>query len=253
MALPRDEQGPQRLRSVPLFDNLNLENSFEDNGVSGNMCLICWRWRMTSFSGVSQRSQHRGKCAHLLRGLAAATDLPPHNTLFSQQLLDLTHRWWSEAEGPDIDVGDVHPLVAAAYICIRLHSARYPDPALFQLQDPRQPARSLTDLLTTLAAVLGRCEPHDVPAGRLGASLRDPLLPEGPASSAAPPAGDWLTLLSLLSRVPSGGLASVALCIANDFVLDHPFSLESTPSRIGRYDWFFSCVVWVCFLLSGDR
>ena len=39
MALPRNEQGARRLRLVPLFDNLHLENSFEDNGVSGQQVL----------------------------------------------------------------------------------------------------------------------------------------------------------------------------------------------------------------------
>ena len=33
MALPRNEQDPQSLRSVLLRDSLHLENSFEDNGV----------------------------------------------------------------------------------------------------------------------------------------------------------------------------------------------------------------------------
>ena len=60
------------------------------------------------------------------------------------------------------------------------------------------------------------------------------------------------SLLSLLSRIPSGVLASVALCIANDYVRD-PFSLDSTPSRIGSSAWFFSCVVWVCLLQAGDH
>ena len=41
MALPRNEQGPQRLGSVLLFDNLHLENSFEDNGSQDNECLTC--------------------------------------------------------------------------------------------------------------------------------------------------------------------------------------------------------------------
>ena len=39
MALPRNEPGPQRLRSVPLFDNLHVENSFEDSGVAGQQVL----------------------------------------------------------------------------------------------------------------------------------------------------------------------------------------------------------------------
>ena len=67
-------------------------------GSQGNKCLTFWRWRMTSLSGVSQRSRppqalqrfNRDKCAHLLRDLAATADLPPHCALFSQQLLDLT-------------------------------------------------------------------------------------------------------------------------------------------------------------------
>ena len=45
-------------------------------------------------------------------------------------------------------LGDVFTFAAAACIGIKLHSARYPDPAPFLRQDPRQPARSLTDLLT---------------------------------------------------------------------------------------------------------
>ena len=201
MALPRNEQGPQCLRSVPLFDNLHLENSFEDNGVPG----------MTSFSSVSQRSwphsaaevQQEQVCSPLVRSS-----------------LNLTHRWCSETERPVIEEGDVYLLAAAAYICIELHSARYPDPAPFQLPDPRHPIRSLTELLTSLAAILGRRQPHTVPpvhgcarscdrripppgvselrvgdlhASRLGVSLRGSLLLEGPASSAAFPTGDWLT------------------------------------------------------------
>ena len=51
----------------------------------------------------------------------------------------------------------------AAYICSTLHSARHPDLAPLQLPDPQQPARSLTDLLTILAAILGRRQPHNVP------------------------------------------------------------------------------------------
>ena len=39
VALARNEQGLQLLRSVLLFDNLHLENSFEDNGVGGQHVL----------------------------------------------------------------------------------------------------------------------------------------------------------------------------------------------------------------------
>ena len=39
MALPRNEQDPQRLRSIFFCGNLHLKNSFEDNGVGGQHVL----------------------------------------------------------------------------------------------------------------------------------------------------------------------------------------------------------------------
>ena len=164
-------------------------------------------------------------------------------------MLDLTYRWWSEAEGPDIDEGDVCPLAAAAYVCIKLHSARYPDPAPFQLPDPQQLARSLTDLLTTLAAFLGRRQPHNVPPQHTPKAVHEVVAEEYRILESvsyelvtyAP--ADWVrffearfslrvqhlrqsspqvtgTLLSLLARVPSGVLASAACVLATDYVLD---------------------------------
>ena len=113
---------------------------------------------------------------------------------------------------------------------IKLHSARYPHPSPFQLPDTRQPAHSLADLLTSVVAVLGRCQPHNVPplltaqavhevvtqeyrilesvncvrvgdlhASRLGVFLRGSLLLE--CSAAAIPTRDWLT--SLTARASS--------------------------------------------------
>ena len=146
MAPPRDEQDPQRLRSVLFFDNLHLENSFEDNVVSGQHVLDMLLLSLSTVGLTALQRSNRGKCAHLLRDLDATADLPPHCPLFALQLLDLTQRWWSESEDPDVEEVDVDPLAAAAYISIKLHSARYPDPAPFQHPDPRQPARFLTDL-----------------------------------------------------------------------------------------------------------
>ena len=74
----------------------------------------------------------------------------------------MTHRWWSESEGPDIEEEDVYSLAAAACVGFKLRSARYPDPAPSQLPDPRQLAPSLTNL-TALAAALGRRQPRNVP------------------------------------------------------------------------------------------
>ena len=85
MALPRNEQGPQRHRSVLIFDNLHLENSFEDNGVSGQQVLdllaleddVFQRWLSAQLASTALQSSNRGKCAHLLRDLAATADLRP--------------------------------------------------------------------------------------------------------------------------------------------------------------------------------
>ena len=246
----------------------HLENSFlRRTGSQGKKCLTLWRWRTTSFSGVSQRS----RTTQRFRGPTEASALTSCVTSTPLLTCHLTHRWWSESE-------DVHSLAAAACICIELHSSNYPDLAPFQFPDRRQLARSLTDLLTTHAAILGRRQLHNV---RL--RLCNEVVPEEYRILASvnyeletcTPA-DWVclfegrfslsvqhlqqrfpqwtgSLLSLLARVPSGVLASAALCLASDYVRDRPLSLESTPCRIGSSAWFLSCVVWVSFLLSGAR
>ena len=116
MALTRDH-ADQLLRCPVSPDDLELENILEDHGVSGQvvdeMLALEWDTFRRCFLAqpalsVLQRFNRR-KCAFLLRDLAATADLPPHSALFSQQLLDLIHRWWTEREDPDIDINDVHP------------------------------------------------------------------------------------------------------------------------------------------------
>ena len=226
-------------------------------GVSGQLVLDMF----TLENDVSQRCLSAQPFPQRYRGSTRASVLTTSATSPLQLICRLTvrsslsncwtHRWWSEAEDPDTGVNDVYPLVAAAYICIEMHSARYPDPAPCQLPDPRQPARSLTDLLTTRScgrriwhpgvSELRVDDPH---TGRLGWSLRGSLLLEGPASSAVLSAGD----VAHCNHCSRG-----ALCIANDCVKDRPLSLDSTPSRIGSSAWFLSYVIWVCLLQAGDH
>ena len=115
-----------------------------------------------TISGVSLRSQPPQRCrgptgACVLTSCATSPLLSTCRPLFSQQLLHLTHRWWSETEGPVTEEGDVHSLAAAAHICLKLHSAKYPDLVPFQLPDHRQPARPLTDLLRAASAYRSGC------------------------------------------------------------------------------------------------
>ena len=127
----------------------------------------------------------------------------------------------------------------------RLHSS---------FPDPRQPARSLTDLLRALAATLGRRQPRNVPTlhtaqavhevGTQERSILDTLNYEVATFTS----GDWVRLFetsfslsveqlrqrlpqgtgfSLLARVPSRVLASLALRLASDFVRDRPLYAKS--------------------------
>ena len=162
MALPPDRVD-QLLRSLVSFDDLHLENILDDK--RGDEMLALDRdtfWCCLSATPTALQRSDRRKCALLLRDLVATADLP-HSASFSQQLLDLTHRWWAERADTGIDINDIHHLAAAVHIHTKLHPERYPDPAPFQLPDPRQPARSLTDLLTVLVAILGRRQPLNVP------------------------------------------------------------------------------------------
>ena len=135
-------------------------------GSPGSWWIRCWRWRGTPFSAVSRYRRPPQHCKGSTDASAlffCAILLPPHSVLFAQQMLDLTHRWWTEREDPDIDVNDVYTFAAAVYIHIKLHSARYPDPAPFHLPDPRQSARSFTDLLTAIVALLAKRLSHNAP------------------------------------------------------------------------------------------
>ena len=118
------------------------------SGSQGNKCLTSWRWSMTSFNGVSQRSRPPQPC----RGPRGASVL---TSCVTSPLLPTCRLTGVEAEDPDIVVNDIYTLPAADYICKKKkQSARYPDLAPCQDPDPQQPSRSLTDLLTTLAANL---------------------------------------------------------------------------------------------------
>ena len=105
----------------------------------------------------------------------------PHSARFSQQLLDMTHRWWTEREDPDIDINYIH---------IKLHSARYPDPAPFQLDQPSH------GYCCSSRQGVSQLRAWNIHTGGMGATLRVTLLIEDSASSTALSAGDSLTSLA---------------------------------------------------------
>ena len=90
-------------------------------------------------------------------------------------------------------------------ICIELHSARYTDPAPFQLPYPQQ----LTDVLTALAAVLRTRQPRNVPPLHTAQAVHEVVAEEyrildsvNQQTVCASPKGTC-SLLSLLAPVPS--------------------------------------------------
>ena len=95
-------------------------------GSQGNMWMRCWRWRETSPPGFCRHSwPAASQCAFL----SATAGLDSQGGCHQKLKTPTSTRTMS-----------IYSLAAAAYICIKLHSARYPDPAPSQLPDPRQPA-----------------------------------------------------------------------------------------------------------------
>ena len=143
----------------------------------------------------------------------------------------------------------------------------------FSFQTPRQPARSFTDLLTALAAILDSRQPHHVPLLHSAWAVHEVVAEEhrilesvnNEVGTCTP--GDWVKRFevrfslrarqlqhcfpqvtrSLLSRVPTGVLASGALCIASAHIRGRPLS------RIGSSPWFLCCLPWVGLVRDGAR
>ena len=125
-------------------------------------------------------------------------------------------------------------------MCLKLHSARYPDPAPFQLPDPR-----------TLAPILGRRQPHNVSPLHTAQAVHEVVAEEYRILESVnyelvtcTPA-DWVCLFEarfslrvqhLRQRSPqvTGSLLSL-------------FVMSGTASLLGV------CVVWVSYLLSRAR
>ena len=196
--------------------------------------------------------------SYLLRDLAATADLPRHSALFSQQLLELTHKWWTEREDNAIDIIDVHPLAAAVFFHFKLHSARYPDPVPIQIPDPLQPARPLADLLTAIAALLARRQTttlllHIVSWGQSTTSLAPTRQqPGSKSSSSASPYGVSSSLSCLVTCSFHWFLPMRLLgCsgVADVYVLEQPFTMDSKPRQVA---WFLSCAFWICVQVAGE-
>ena len=188
--------------------------------------------------------------------------------------MDLTHGMWTEREDNDIDIDDVHPLAASVYICIKLHSPRYPDPVPYQFPDPQQPARPLADLLTAIAALLARRQPHNAPLLHSAWTIREVvteahriLVSVYHALGTHTPAV-WIQVFKqrlslwcqqqpqvsqrpLLGLVPPDVLARGAQDIADVYVFEQPFAMDSRPSNVGSSAWFLFCTFLMCLQVDG--
>ena len=188
---------------------------------------------------------NRRKCAHLLRDLAAAADLPPNSALFAQQLLDRSHRW-SEREDNDIDIGDIHLLAAGVHVHFKLHSVRYPDPVPQQFPDPQQP-RKLADLTAT-AALLARRQPHSAPLQHSAWTIQEVVTEAssfwGQSTTSLAPTRQQLGSESSSSTSPCGISSSFSCRSAR------PFHFFSPTCLLGVHKKLLTCT-WICVDVAG--
>ena len=178
--------------------------------------------------------------------------LPPHSALSSLQLLDLAHRWWSERECNGIHI------FAAVYIHMKLQQ---PPP--------------LTDLLTATAALFSSRQPHNASSLHTGWTVQQIVTEDNrilgsinfELATYTPAAWTQVFKLRLslwyqqqsqqsqrplLSLVPPDVPARDAQDVADVYVRDQPFTMDSRPSHVGSA-WFLSCAFWICLQVAGVR
>ena len=160
------DQGLQ-LDSLWFSGDLNLENSLEDHGVSGQLVLDkialevsvwqrCW---LLQLALTARQLLRRREGVSILGHIA-----PSQEAFFlSLQLLDMSHRRWSPFNSSvALEVGDIHSLAAADFVTSKLLPERDLDVAPQQQHQlppgpgPPQAVRILPGLLTALAASLDR-------------------------------------------------------------------------------------------------
>ena len=114
--------------------NLHLENSFEDNGVSGQLVLdklafvsdVLHRCFPAALAPTELQRFNKRSSACVVGELVGTADLPQHSVFLSLQILDLTRRQWSDSQGNGVDDNDIFSLAAAVCICIKLSTVRVP-------------------------------------------------------------------------------------------------------------------------------
>ena len=132
---------------------------------------------------------------------------------------------------------------------MKLHSARFPDPAPFQLPDPRRPARSLTDLLTALAAILGRRQPHNVPPLHTAQAVHEVVgeeyrtLESANYELATYTPADWVRLFETRFSLSVEHLRQrLTLCLASD--LSGTAHIPSSPRQVASEALLGSSRAW---------
>ena len=212
---------------------------------------------MTSFSGVSQCSRPHS-AAEVQQGHVCSTPARPRGHCRpaaprrALHCRNLTHRWWSEPRDIEDDVYPWRLRLISALNCTPPGTLTRFHFSFHTLGPPLHTAQALHEVVTEEYRILESvnyelvtCTPADwvrLFETRFSLSVEHlrQRFPQGTDS-----------LLSVLARVLSGVLASLALlCVASDFVRDCPLSVEATPSRIRSSAWFLSCVVWVSFRLG---
>ena len=260
---------------------LSSKTSLKITGCPGRLLTKCLHWRWRHIGAAFQRNRLSQHCTDTIDARLSFCGISPLQLAASRcALLPATSgsdaQGWTERADTDIDINDIQPLAVAGSIHTKLQSERCPGPAPFQLPDPLQPACSLTDLLTAVATLVAKRQPHSAPLLHSAWTVQQVITEECRILElfhyklGTPTPAAWIVLetrhslwcqqcqqcfpqspRSLIARVPSGVLASGAQGIANVYVPNRPFSLESGPSCIGSSAWFLSCAFWICLQIAG--
>ena len=247
MIFPVDSVSQNVSRGSVSPGDLELENVFEDHGLSWLIIDEMFALELETYRRClptkpvlsALRRYNRRKRA------AATADLPPNSALFSQRLLDLTHKW-SEREDNDIDIGhwrflppgsrSLFPFVVALSAVSRSGS----------IPIPRHNAPLLHTPWTFQHMSLKSFASWGHSTSSLG-HTRQQL--GSKSSSSSSPCGVSSHLIYLNARsfhwfLPTCLLGVLKILLMCTFV-SSPFTMDSRPSQVGGSALSLSCGFWI--------
>ena len=261
MIFPGDFVSQYVSRVTTSLGDLELDALFEDHAVSWlaieEMFALEWATYRRCFPAQRVLSAlqryNRRKCAHFLRDLAAQLDLSPHSAfLFPQasrpgsQIIRKGRQRHPHFRCPPSGCQRPHPGQDESTGCFRIFSNLLAHrPACWrQLPDSSPGASPITHHCCTLRGQFSKLR---------SIAILEVLNYEHPNSHAGSMEQLQQSQRPHLSLVSPDVLANGAHVVAEVYVRDQPFTVNSRPSHVGASAWFLSCAFLICLQLAGVR